>query len=127
MKQIEQNLLVTATILTDEAEYMLKLMYEQPESKYFLSRRISALKQIASAEGFIKALKMVSCDHNTKKGHTTGIAWVKDLNDNREVINSYKEITKRCHNCNQVFYRKRYNLRKKKSNLIYKNTGKYRI
>lgn len=114
MKQIERSLLTTASILTDEAKYMVELMDEQPKSKYFLSRRITALKHIAIAQGMLQALKIVSCNHATNKGATTGIAWIKDLNDRREVIGSYKEITKRCHNCNQVFYRKRYNLRKKK-------------
>lgn len=116
MKRIERNLLTSTEVVIEEAQSLIDIInHYNNESELNLRRRKSVYQKIGMGMAFIKALKMVSCDHNTKHGHTTGIAWIKDLNDNREIVGSYKEITKRCHNCNQVFYRKRYNLRKRKN------------
>ena len=117
MKQIERNLLTSAMIVYHEAEHLCNLVNEQPESKYAEMRMDSAINKITIAQTFLKTLKMIVCDHNKGKGSTTGVAWIKDLNEKREVIRSIKEVTRRCDDCKQVFYRKKYNLLKRKKNV----------
>ncbi len=115
MKQIERNLLISTQMVVEEAQSLIDIVNRYPsESEINLRRRKTIDQKIGMGLAFIKALKMITCSHGTDKGSTTGIAWIKDYNDKREVIASFKEVTKRCHNCNQVFYRKKYNLRKKK-------------
>lgn len=114
MKQIERNLLTSALIFYDEAEGLVKLFNEQPQSQYASGRKESATNKITIAQTFLKTLKMISCNHSNGKGDTTGIAWHQTFDDNGKQVQSYKEITKRCDYCNQVFYRKRYNLKGRK-------------
>ena len=116
MKQIERNLLTSAMIVYDEAEDLVKLFKEQPESKYAEMRMDSAINKITIAQTFIKALKMITCTHNNGKGDTTGVAWHQTFDGNEKQIQSYKEVTRRCDDCKQVFYRKKYNLLKRKKN-----------
>ena len=115
MKQIERNLLTSTSVVIEEAESLIEIVNRYSgETELNLKRRIAINHKIGMGFAFIKVLKMITCTHNTDKGCTTGITWIKDLNDKREVVNSFKEVTKRCHNCDQVFYKKRYNLRKRK-------------
>ena len=101
--------------MIEESQSLMEIIEHYPhESEINIRRRQTILKNIGKGLGFIKALKMISCSHDNGKGHETGLAWIKDLDDNRKVIRSFKEVTKRCDYCNQVFYRKRYNLRKKR-------------
>lgn len=118
MKTVERNLLTSAIVATEEAEGMIDLINDQPYSKIVEERRLSANTKIAMAIGFIKALKIISCTHNTKHGSSTGVMYGTDYSDLffKKKIRSFREVTKRCHNCNQVFYRKRYNLLGKKKN-----------
>lgn len=117
MKQIERNLLTSSIIALDDAKYMIELINEQPESKLVEGRKETATKKIAIAQTFLNVLKMITCNHSKGKGDTTGITWHQVFNDNGKKLQSFKEITKRCDNCNQVFYRKRYNLMRKKKNV----------
>lgn len=118
MKQIERNLLTSIQINIKEAEYLLKLVDEQPYSKITDDRKLSVNTKIAMANAFLKALKMITCTHNTKLGSDTGVIYGTDYSDLffKKKIRSFMEVTKRCHNCNQVFYRKRYNLLGRKKN-----------
>jgi len=116
MKQIERNLLTSATVAIEDVEYMIKLIEEQPERSINIQRRESANQKIGIGMAFIKALKMITCTHNTKLGSSTGVAYIKDYkyeNGEKIIIRSIREVTRRCHNCNQVFHRKKTNLRKK--------------
>ena len=106
MKRIERNLLLSTQIAVEETEYQIELNHQDV-----------AQRKLAIAETFLKVLKMISCKHDTKHGHTTGIMWHQAYIPYTKIkVESWKEVTKRCHNCNQVFYRKKYNLlgRKKK-------------
>lgn len=114
MKRIERNLVISTEMMIEEAQSLLDIIKRYPsESEINTSRKNSINKKIGMGYGFIKALKMITCNHNKGKGSTTGIAWIQDIGENKKVIRSIKEVTKRCDNCNQVFYRKKYNLRKK--------------
>lgn len=116
MKQIEKNLLLSARVLTEEAESLNKIVQEKSGSLFDESRITSIHKKISLAQGFIKALKMIICNHDTDKGCTTGVMYQSDYKNysDKIPIRSVRVVTKRCHYCNQIFHRKKYNLRKKK-------------
>lgn len=101
--------------MIEKSESLMEIIEHCPsESDINIRRKEKILENIGKGFGFIHALKMISCTHNNGKGHTTGVAWIKDKGYNGRVVRSFKEVTRRCHYCNQVFYRKRYNLRRKK-------------
>ena len=114
MRQIERNLLTSAMIFHNEAENLVKLVNEQPQSKYAELRITKAVEKITIGLTFLKALKMITCNHSKGKGDTTGVMWEQLFDDNGKKVGSFREVTKRCNNCNQVFYRKRYNLLRKR-------------
>jgi len=114
MKQIERNLLISTQMVVEEAQSLIDIVNRYPsESEINLRRRKTIDQKIGMGLAFIKALKMITCDHNKGKGSTTGIAYIQTIG-RFKIVESIKEVTKRCDNCNQVFYRKKYNLRKKK-------------
>ena len=117
MKQIVRNLLTSAIVAVEDADSMIQLINEQPDRSINIQRTQSANQKIGLAMAFIKALKMITCTHDTKLGSATGVAYIKDYkyeNGKKIIIQSIREVTRRCHNCNQVFHRKKYNLMRKK-------------
>jgi len=100
--ELIRNLITSTSIELDDAEDLTK----------GFSPELAKLK-LAKAEKVLNILKMVACNHID--GHTTGVCWIRDYDRSTgKKIHSYKEVTKRCFKCKLVFYRKRYNLMKKK-------------
>lgn len=103
MNQIQKNLYISTKIAIDET-------YDQ----LFLNHKELAEIKLGVAQSFLKFLKMVSCNHKTKEGSSTMVSYFQEYSVRFNDLVSVKEVQKKCHQCNQIFYYKKYILSRKK-------------
>ena len=69
MKQIERNLLLSTEVMIEESESLMEIIERYPTDKVNVGRKQTISENIGRGLGFLKALKMITCDHNKGKGN----------------------------------------------------------